>query len=286
MFSCYSPFTVINDGEKLNVPCGKCANCLKRRAAGWSFRMLQELKGAYSAKFITLTYETTKVPLSRAGRMDLSKRDLQLFFKRLRKAQGVQNDKYDGDPVRSIPAPIKYYSCGEYGGETSRPHYHVILFNASIELIQPAWNLGHIHYGDVSPASVGYCLKYMLKRKTKYSRYDDREREFSLMSKGLGSSYLSPGMLSFHKLDLENRMCCNLAGNKKIAMPRYYKDKIYSEQEREKISEFFKSETQKQEIELCLDLYSKGKSYNDVCKTIALGAMESLNYRAKQSTFI
>jgi len=35
-------------------------------------------------------------------------------------------------------------------------------------------------------------------------------------------------MKKWHKSDLENRMYVNLEDGKKIAMPRYYKDKIYT----------------------------------------------------------
>ena len=46
----------------------------------------------------------------------LRKKDLQLFFKRLR---------------HKIPK-FSYLACGEYGGETERPHYHAILFGAEL----------------------------------------------------------------------------------------------------------------------------------------------------------
>jgi hypothetical protein len=35
-------------------------------------------------------------------------------------------------------------------------------------------------------------------------------------------------MVDWHKSDLENRMYLTLEGGKKIAMPRYFKDKIYT----------------------------------------------------------
>lgn len=57
------------------------------------------------------------------------------------------------------------------------------------------------------------------------------------MSKGLGASYLSERMVRWHKADLENRMYVNLEGGKKCTMPRYYKERMYSEAERKKISD-------------------------------------------------
>lgn len=193
---------------------------------------MQEDKRSISAQFITLTYDTANVPITDKGFMCLDKRDLQLFFKRLRKAH------YDPSQVQDPSAPrIKYYAVGEYGGTTYRPHYHVILFNARIELIQEAWSLGSVHYGSVSGASVGYCLKYMVKdSKIPLHKNDDRVKEFALMSKGLGDNYLSEKMIKWHKEDIENRMYVNLTDGQKCSMPRYYKNKIYTNEERENIS--------------------------------------------------
>jgi len=187
---------------------------------------MQEERISTSAHFLTLTYSTTTVPLTKRGFMSCRKEDCQLFLKRLRK-------RHPKD-VR-----LKYFLAAEYGGRTLRPHYHMILFNADIMHIQPAWDLGDIHYGSVTGASVGYCLKYMSKGQLiPIHANDDRVPEFRLMSKRLGASYLSNRMVLWHKADLDNRMYCNLTDGRKISMPRYYKDKIYSEQERKRVAFF------------------------------------------------
>jgi len=130
-------------------------------------------------------------------------------------------------------ASIKYFACGEYGGQTRRPHYHVLLFNADQERIYPAWNMGHVHYGSVSAASVYYALKYVMKSSW-YVKKHGVEPEFRLMSKGIGMSYVeNQKFIKWHKADIENRMYLNLTDGKKIAMPRYYKDKIFNDEQRE-----------------------------------------------------
>lgn len=232
--SCVNPFLLKTDTGIVPCPCGKCHECLKKRVSQWSFRLMQESKISHTAQFITLTYDTKHVPLTNRGFMTLEKRDLQLFFKRLRKKQ-FGNEKGD----------IKYYACGEYGSKTMRPHYHIILFNADINLISHAWNLGHVHFGNISQASVGYTLKYINKtKKIPIHKNDDRKKEFSLMSKGLGKSYMSKQMIKWHKNDLENRMYCNIEDGKKISMPRYYKDKIYNKDERLKIATKYREENE------------------------------------------
>jgi hypothetical protein len=215
-------------GEYMPLPCGKCPPCKKRRTSGWSFRLIKEGERSNSALFITLTYDTEFVPITSNGFMTLNLLDLQKFFKRLRKRT---NEK------------IKYYAVGEYGSQKARPHYHIILFNCNKEHIIDSWvinykSIGSVHIGNVSSASIGYTLKYMCKEsKIPLHQNDDRKKEFSVMSKGLGSNYLTENMIKWHKNDLLNRMYVPIEDGKKIAMPRYFKDKMYSDDEKDKINE-------------------------------------------------
>lgn len=220
---CYTPIYVKTlSGDKVPVPCGKCPVCAARRTSIWSFRLMQEYNVSVSAHFLTLTYDTDNVPITKSGRMTLQKDHVQHFMMRLRKAHGKLHE------------PLKYFCAGEYGDKSWRPHYHMILFNAREELIQPAWWYGSIHYGGVTGASVGYTLKYISKGK-RVPQYngDDRLREFCLISKKLGISYLSDKMVKWHLDDVGARMYCNLEDGRKIAMARYYKDKIYDDIQRD-----------------------------------------------------
>lgn len=230
---CFAPFQKQHEitGKYYDFPCGKCPNCLKSRVSGWSFRLMKHEQANKSAHFITLTYDTDHVPITPNGFMTLAKRDIQLFMKRLRKMS----------PKSSVLDKISYYACGEYGGKTNRPHYHLIMYNVDVLKVEKAWNLGAIHVGDVTGASVGYTLKYMMKEgKIPMHANDDRIKEFQLVSKGIGINYLTPQMQNWHKADLENRMYVPLTDGKKIRMPRYYKNKIYNEEERERIASHLK----------------------------------------------
>lgn len=227
---CATPMQIRNKftGELHLVPCSKCPECVGRRVSAWSFRlMLTELfcKRSY---FVTLTYDNEHVPKSEKKFLTLCKRDVQLFFKRLRKRVAVR------DPE----VKVRYYAVGEYGSNNWRPHYHLILFNADKLSIEEAWRdekgaIGGIDIGSVTGASVGYTLKYISKpKRVPYHVNDDRIPEFALMSKGLGHEYLTPAMIAWHKADLLNRMYVNTYDGKKVSMPRYYKDKIYTKGER------------------------------------------------------
>ena len=268
---CLKPITLRRDEpDEQVVPCGKCPDCLARKVAGWSFRLMQEEKKSSSAYFITLTYgdDNDTAPLSKNGFMEISKRDLQLFFKRLRRLQerdpgsirkgndgrfqyvGYQKDK-----------PIKYFAVGEYGTLRQTPHYHIILFNANIKLIAKAWQqpdgkpIGSIYYGDVNGASIGYTLKYISNKPFKKKhKNDDRQKNFQLQSTGLGKSFLTPQMSQWYQSLPAERQYAQLPDGRKIALPRYYRDKIFSDSIRaqirdiqlERIEEIQLKEMQKQ----------------------------------------
>ena len=249
---CITPFQIRDKitNQWMALPCGKCPNCMKRRTSGWSFRLIKEGERSETALFVTLTYDTKYVPLTDNGFMTLNKRDIQNYMKRLRK---ISDQK------------LKYYVCGEYGSKRDRPHYHMIIFNADAENVERAWSqykasigyvtYGSIYIGEVNEASIGYTLKYMQKPgKIPKHINDDRQKEFSLMSKGLGANYISDNMKKWHKNDLLNRMYVPIQEGKKIAMPRYYKDKIYSETQKLLINNHLKvvmsDEAIKAELEL------------------------------------
>lgn len=250
--ACDTPFHVNNprypiysNDRQVPVPCGKCPACLSRRTSVWTFRLKQQAKNALSSYFITLTYDTRHVPISPRGFLTLDKRDVQLYFKRLRKAHRKDHE------------PLKYYLAGEYGTKTFRPHYHIILFNADVELIHKAWDKGEVHIGELTEASAAYTAKYINKGKIiPVHKNDDRIPEFSLMSKKLGLNYLSQKIINYHRADIE-RNFITLEDGKKISLPRYFREKIWTEKERriqaDKLAEKFKQlEDQKQ-----LEYYTK-----------------------------
>lgn len=123
---CLRPFSLKGNSDL--IPCGKCPECRSAHINGWTFRILQEFKKCDSAHFVTLTYDTHTIPITKSGRLTLDKKDLQKFIKRLRKYKRVSRSK------------IIYYAVGEYGTKGARPHYHLIIFNSDPSSIIKAWS--------------------------------------------------------------------------------------------------------------------------------------------------
>lgn len=211
---CPNPNFVWPKGKVIAVPCGKCLACLSNKRQDWSFRLMQEYKVSSSAFFVTLTYSDKYYPSDHG----VSKRHLQLYFKRLRKKARC----------------LRYYAVGEYGTKTGRAHYHAIIFNADEISIRACWSLqnkvlgrvepiGLVHIGRVTESSVSYVLKYIVQKE---EREDGLNKPFSLMSRGhaLGGNYLTDSMVEWHRA---NSAVYILRYGERLRLPRFYKDKIW-----------------------------------------------------------
>lgn len=196
------------------VPCGKCAGCRMDYSRVWADRMLVELHdNNQAAVFLTLTYNSDHLPRSSKGVPTLSKRDCQLFWKRLRKAYPKNK--------------IRYYLAGEYGPKTDRPHYHAIVYGLRLSdfpdlaflrlnglgqayytspCIESIWGNGYIVLSDVSWHTCAYVSRYVLKKRGKIDKYviaTGAEPEFNISSRkpGIGllhaAEMIASGMTEF-----------------------------------------------------------------------------------------
>lgn len=240
MAKCIYPITIgKQDGLKKwkVVPCGKCLTCRRRRQAAWSFRLLQEMQQSSTAAFLTFTYDDAHLSYGEKW-PTLVKSDFQNFMKRLRKKQASLSN-----------VKLKYYACGEYGSTTYRPHYHAIMFNLVPELLFDGvlgdiWQNGNARVDDCNIRTIQYVSKYVMKSGG--GPLNGKEREFALMSKGLGKSFLTDKTTKFYK---ENETPYLIwQDGKKITMPRYYKEKIFDEETQRRFGKEALEQIQPQEL--------------------------------------
>lgn len=236
-------------GLPLEIPCGQCIGCRLRRAQDWATRCVHEAQFHDEKCFLTLTYSPESLPAD--GSVDVAV--LQRFIKRLRRAL---------DPLR-----VRYFACGEYGGRTLRPHYHMLLFGYEFlgdrrlykttphgytytsEQLDTLWGLGQCVIGSLTSQSAGYVARYSLKKvtgdlaKRHYERVDpvtgeitSVAPEFVVMSRG-GKSERGIGYRFFNTFcgDLREdfAMVMNPDGANKVPIPKYY-DKLFHEAELER----------------------------------------------------
>jgi len=205
------------------LPCGQCGHCRRNRASEWTARLVNELSYWKDSCFLTLTYSDEELPEDES----LEPEELTLFLKRFRKEVGVK---------------IKYYAVGEYGEETLRPHYHLILFGipydypgfvrlypqATDEKLKgmvgiKSWTHGCAHVGTVTQDSIDYATGYVMKALTgplATEVYGRRELPFARQSTGLGKQFV---------LDNQTELLSTASmrsGSAQVRLPRYYKKKL------------------------------------------------------------
>lgn len=224
------------------VPCGKCLGCRADYCRTWADRMVLELDHSKKAVFVTLTYDDDHLPVlyqitTGQSELTLKKRDLQLFFKRLRK--------------RFRDREIRYYAAGEYGTKTNRPHYHAIIYGISLsdfEDLSPRGNnqLGQFYYSserlardiwkngfcllaDVSWKTCAYVARYVNKKQYGLvsDEFIDRMQEpvFSVSSRnpGIGMYYIieHPEFADFVRYSAKDTN-----GSLSIYFPRTFLDRL------------------------------------------------------------
>lgn len=226
---------------------------LAKRRNSWILRNMHENLLHKQSLFITLTYEESKNPIT------LVKKDLQGFIKRVRNYHEGKN---------------RYYACGEYGDRTLRPHYHLLLFGeCSREDISRAWPFGFSSVGSVTQNSIRYCTKYIGKNTgTNRLNYEERSLlpPFSLQSRrnGLGYDWILKNKEDVRKFGLIHY------GRYVGFPPRYYQDKIWSEEERKERYSQYKLDMYNASVMRC---YKDDLEWSQYCQ-IMTDYEENLNF--------
>ncbi len=262
---CDTPYYIKQKGRQIPVGCGRCPKCKKRRINQWVFRLQEEERHCLSSYFVTLTYKNSTLPKTLNKLPTLKHKDFQNFMKKLRRLEPILYykakvlKKYETHTnIKWVNKyPIRYYMSGEYGDKSFRPHYHAIIFQVNeIENIAKSWSrvnhkgendvIGEIHIGEVNAKTIAYTAKYIDKpNRIPYHETDDRKPEYSAMSKGLGQTYVER-MGDYHRGNINNNHV-TMQGGYKVALPRFYKNKFFSEEEQTARRELIEQSLQQKE---------------------------------------
>lgn len=225
--TCLFPFEVKIEPNAIfptgirRVPCGHCEDCRRRIRNQWFFRIKQEAKSHLLNYFVTLTYDDTKIPYDEKGNPQVLRRDIQLFLKRIRK--------------RLYPNKIRYFGIAEYGPQTHRPHYHIILFSWPVcydiySVVLKDWgNCDNITITQLLDEQIMYVCRYHTDKGFTPHNY---EKTFTFMSRnpGIGHCYTTdPEVLHYHRADRQRSLTAPLEDGKLTSLGRYLRSKIYGE---------------------------------------------------------
>lgn len=240
------------------IPCGQCIGCRIRQREDWTTRIELEARDYPKEQvwFITLTYDDDHVPgmIVKTGEIMrkvqytwkpeekrpesvqiLLYEDIQKFLKRLRKA-------YKGK--------LRYFVAGEYGEQTGRPHYHMILYGweptdlenlykihhngyYNSKWMAELWGMGQIQIAQAVPETYRYVAGYVTKKmyeidgKKANAYYElGQTKPFACMSlkPGLGDHYYQE-----HKAEIWRQGYIQCTNGKQAQIPRYYEKQMEAE---------------------------------------------------------
>lgn len=195
--TCYSPLTAYKsrapgengkhnigfssggDVSPLQLACGQCIGCRIDRSRQWAARCLHESTLHSANSFLTLTYNDKHLPANKS----VSVSELQVFMRALRR--------------KIKPEKVRFFSCGEYGDQFNRPHYHIALFGYDFpdkelfaqksgnkiytsETLTKIWGKGFCSIGELNYKTAAYIARYVIKKingDRAFEHYNEIDKE-------------------------------------------------------------------------------------------------------------
>jgi hypothetical protein len=224
----------VTDDRVLYVPvgCGKCIECMKQRKREWQIRLHEEIRHDNTGKFVTLTFSDEALN-------DLYSlpfiRDINDNYLKDNEVATVAVRRFLERWRKDNKKSVKHWLVTELGHtNTERIHLHGLLFtDKDEEYISKKWSYGFIFVGHfVNEKTINYIVKYINKQDFEHKNYKPK----ILTSRGIGKGYFNRS--DFIRNKYKGTDTITTYRNKQgleMALPIYYRNKIYSEDEREKL---------------------------------------------------
>lgn len=216
--------------SKVPIKCGKCFECMKRNRRDWQVRLYEEIKDNRNGIFVTLTFSDESIKdLDKLCTKKGYDRDNEIatigvhrFLERWRKATGKS---------------VRHWLVTELGHKgTENIHLHGIIWtDKDSEFINKTWKYGFTwlsieNKGYVNERTINYITKYISKNDEVHKWYKPK----ILCSHGIGKGYINRWNARQNKY--KGKFTKDYYENEqgyKFALPIYYRNKIYSEEEKE-----------------------------------------------------
>jgi len=256
--------------EEIELKCGQCIGCRIDQKAQWALRSLQEASLHLNNSFVTFTYNDGNLPEGGA----LHKPDMQAFWKRLRKA--------------IYPQKIRTLYCGEYGGETFRPHYHALVFGYNFpdkkihrnpgphagytsDLLKDLWPMGYTEVGEFNWESAQYCVGYV----TKKMNGPLAEEKLARVDPDTGETWQVPNEF----MHMSNRPGIGRKWIEKYIGDCYPKDFVTQNGRRFKVPKYYDAELEKQNREMFEQVKAKRQAEGRKTKGTEERTLRRLNVK-------
>lgn len=238
----YNSLHGIDDMYEL-IPCNHCYACNLNYSAEWASRVMLESLYHENAWWITLTYDEEHLPIYEEFQVEVKttytdgtvKTSVETYTN-----DGTWNGTLEPDHVTQFIDTIRhhyrkkgyknisYFYCGEYGSQTARPHYHLILFGVPFDPLKfydthvdgkffkehwkskeldHFWKYGIHEITNLEWSNAAYTTRYCMKKLCEEPKSEriyasqGKIPEFVRMSKGIGFRYYEDNKDEIYKTD-------------------------------------------------------------------------------------
>lgn len=224
------------------IGCGECIECRKKEARKWQIRLLEEIRTTKTkGYFVTLTFSNEWIV--RQKRQAEKKRGYKL------KGYVLDNEiatisvrRYLERWRKKYTTSVRHWLITELGHEgTENIHMHGIIWtDKGIEEIRKIWKYGYVYprpgyetkKNCVTEKTVNYIIKYVKKIDQDHKGYKSK----ILCSSGIGAGYLKREDSNRNRYKgKDTKETYTTRTGHEIMLNSYYRNKIYSEEEKEKL---------------------------------------------------
>lgn len=221
----------------IDIECGHCYECKRKKARNWRIRMAEQLRETPTAVFFTGTFTDQRIEkisrkygIDKENANEIATKETRLFLERIRRVLGKS---------------VKHWIVTEKGHtNTRRIHIHGIFFaqdgmsqQSLIWLLKNNWIAGYSYNGKyVNERTINYVSKYLTKTDLDNVDFEGKV----LASPGLGRNFVKSWngrqIKYIPKTDIQRTTeTYTFRNGAKAPLPKYYKEKLFTEDEREKL---------------------------------------------------
>lgn len=236
----------IIDKRTMFVPigCGQCIECRRQKARMWKIRLIEEMKSNKEIPtFITYSFSPEAIK-----KLEI-KYKINTVNELATKATKLWRERYR----KIFGKSVKHWFITELGHtNTERIHIHGIIWSDNInkvdikefytdenikeireEIHKEIWKYGNVYVGKYcNMQTANYIIKYLTKIDKDHFDY----LPIILTSPGIGKAYINTQSKKRHRyVSRETIQYYTNDQGYKMNLPIYYRNKLYTEEEREKL---------------------------------------------------
>lgn len=213
------------------VGCGKCYECRRQRRMNWVARLMYEADhNKNRGWWITFTVSDSSMKRFYGKLFEDNGGEDIPYFSRINGALAI-GVKWWRERCRQKGHKPKFWLVTELGAKNGRIHLHGFVW-CNDKSIFDLWDYGWSTIRPIEREKIKYATKYVFKTNPNFKGYIPK----MFVSNGIGKGYeksFNAKNNHYRGADTDERYRTN--NGYFIALPRYYRNMIYDEEEREKL---------------------------------------------------